>query len=157
MMGFAALGVWSALGLFVLGAAVAALLLHALRKVRSQDWVVALCWGSGGALAVGTGLWLLQLLSWRETLPQATPWFHLGPFLASWCVAMAGASLAVVAGRWMPSPRTVNPLVVAALMATMTAVFVLLGSSLSFALSRCVRPAFRPDLWPTTLVRQALV
>ena len=100
MMGSAALGVWSALVLFMLGVAVAALLLHALRKVRSQDWVVALCWGGGGALAVGTGLWLLQLLSWRETLPQATPWFHLGPFLASWCVAMAGASLAVVAGRW---------------------------------------------------------
>jgi len=130
-MGSAVLGVWALLVTFMLGVAVAALLLHALRKVRSQDWVVALCWGSGGALAVGTGLWLLQLLSWRAAMPQAAPWFQLGPFLASWCVAMGGAALAIVAGRWMPSPRTANPLVVLALMATMTLVFVLFGSALA--------------------------
>jgi diguanylate cyclase len=130
-MGFAALGGGAALVLFVLGMAVAALLLHTLRKVRSQDWVVALSWGLGGALAVGTGVWLLQLLSWRASLPQATAWFHVVPFLASWCVAMAGMSMAVAAGRWMPSPRWVNLLVVAALMATLAATFLLLGSSLA--------------------------
>jgi diguanylate cyclase len=131
LMGTAALGVWFALVLVVLGGAVAALLIHVLRKVRSQDWVVALCWGGGGALAVGTGLWLLQLLSWRAALPQATTWFHVGPFLASWCVAMAGMALAVTAARWLPSPRVVNALVVAALLVTMALVFVLLGSSLA--------------------------
>jgi diguanylate cyclase len=130
-MGSAALGVWAALALFVLGVAVAALLLHVLRKVRSQDWVVALSWGGGGALAVGTGLWLLQLLSWRAALPQATPWFHVAPFVASWCVAVAGTLLAVGAGRWMTSPRASNPLVATALMTTMAAIFVLLGSSLA--------------------------
>jgi diguanylate cyclase len=132
-MGPSALGAGDALGLFVIGVGVAALLLHTLRKVRSQDWVVALCWGAGGALAVGTGLWLLQLLSWREAMPQATPWFHSGRFFASWCAAMAGTGLAVLAGRWLPSPRAVNPLVVGALMATMTVVFVLMGSALALA------------------------
>ncbi len=131
LMGTAALGVWDALTLFVLGGAVAALLMHVLRKVRSQDWVVALSWGGGGALAVGTGLWLLQLLSWRAALPQVTPWFHVWPFLASWCVAMAGMLAAVTAARWLLSPRVVNPLVVVALLATMAAVFLLLGSSLA--------------------------
>jgi diguanylate cyclase len=131
LMGSAALGVWAALVLFVLGGAVAALLLHVLRKVRSQDWVVALCWGAGGAMAVGTGLWLLQLLSWRAALPQATIWFHFWPFLASWCIAMAGMSLAVAAARWLPTPRVVNPLFVVTLLATMAAVFVSLGSSLA--------------------------
>jgi diguanylate cyclase len=131
LLGSAAIGVGAALALFVLGGAVAALLLHALRKVRSQDWVVALSWGAGGALAVGTGLWLLQLLSWRAALPQATAWFYFGPFVASWCVAVAGASLAMVAARWMVLPHWVNPLVVAALMATMALVFVFMGASLA--------------------------
>ncbi len=131
LMGSAALGVWAALFLFVLGGAVAALLLHVLRKVRSQDWVVALCWGVGGAMAVGTGLWLLQLLSWRAALPQAAPWFHFWPFLASWCVAFAGMLLAAATGRWLPSPRVTNPLVVAAVLTTMASIFVLLGTSLA--------------------------
>ncbi len=131
LLGSAALGVGVWLALFVLGGAVAALLLHALRKVRSQDWVVALSWGGGGALVVGTGLWLLQLVSWRAAWPQAAPWFHLGPLVASWCAAVAGASLAVATGRWIHSPRWVNALIVAAVMATMAAVFWLLGSSLA--------------------------
>ncbi len=131
LLGSAALGVAAWLALFVLGGAVAALLLHALRKVRSQDWVVALSWGGGGALVVGTGLWLLQLVSWRAAWPQAAPWFHLAPLLACWCAAVAGASLAVAAGRWVHSPRWVNPLIVAAVMATTAAAFWLLGSSLA--------------------------
>jgi diguanylate cyclase len=131
LLGSAALGVATWLVLFVLGGAVASLLLHALRKVRSQDWVVALSWGAGGALVVGTGLWLLQLLSWRAAWPQAAPWFHLGPLLASWCAAVGGASLAVAAGRWVHPPRWVNPLIVAAVMAMMATVFWLLGASLA--------------------------
>ncbi len=131
LMGTVALGMGDALLLFALGLAVAALLLHTLRKVRSHDWVVALCWGGGGALAVGTGLWLLQLLSWREALPQAAPWFALGPFLASWCAGAFGSGLAVLGGRWMPTPRSANLAVVVALMATMSLVFVLMGSALA--------------------------
>jgi diguanylate cyclase len=131
LLGSAALGMGVWLALFVLGGAVAALLLHSLRKVRSQDWVVALSWGGGGALLVGTGLWLLQLVSWRAAWPQATPWFHLGPLLLCLCVAVAGVALALAAGRWVPSPRWVNPLITAAVMATMAATFWLLGSSLA--------------------------
>jgi diguanylate cyclase len=133
LLGSAALGVGAALVLFVLGGAVAALLLHVLRKVRSQDWVVALSWGAGGAIAVGTGLWLLQLLSWRAAWPQPALWFHAGPLFAGWCVAVAGTSLAVVAGRWAVSPRVINPIVVVALMATVAITFPLMGTSLAQA------------------------
>ncbi len=133
LLGTAALGGWAVPGLFVLCGAVAALLLHTLRKVRSQDWVVALCWGAGGAMAVGTGLWLLQLVSWRAAWPQAATWLHWGPLLACWCVAVAGASLAVVAGRWALSPRVINPIAVAALMATVAATHLLMGASLAEA------------------------
>ena len=94
---------WTACLLFLLGGANAALLLHTLRKVRSQDWVVALSWGVGGAMAVGTGLWLLQLLAWRAEHPLAAAWLNFGPFLAAWCAAVAGVALAVFAGRGMPS------------------------------------------------------
>jgi diguanylate cyclase (GGDEF)-like protein len=117
--------------LFLLGAANAALLLHALRKVRSQDWVVALSWGVGGAIAVGTGLWLLQLLAWRAAQPVAASWFNLGPFLAAWCAAVAGVALSIFAGRGMPSARSANPWVVLAWVATMAVVFVLMGSALA--------------------------
>jgi diguanylate cyclase len=122
---------WTACLLFLLGGANAALLLHTLRKVRSQDWVVALCWGVGGAMVVGTGLWLLQLVAWREAHPQAAAWFNLGPFLAAWCAAVGGVALAVFAGRGMPSARSANPWVVLAWVATMAAVFVLMGSALA--------------------------
>jgi diguanylate cyclase (GGDEF)-like protein len=122
---------WTACLLFALGGANAALLLHTLRKVRSQDWVVALGWGLGGAIAVGTGLWLLQLVAWRAAHPQAAQWFELGPFTAAWCAAVGGVALSIFAGRGMPSARSANPWVVLAWVATMVAVFVLLGSSLA--------------------------
>ncbi len=122
---------WTACLLFLLGGANAALLLHTLRKVRSQDWVVALCWGVGGAVAVGTDLWLLQLVAWRAEHPQAATWFNAAPFLASWCAAVGGVALAVFAGRGMPSARSANPWVVLAWAVTMAAVFVLMGSALA--------------------------
>jgi diguanylate cyclase (GGDEF)-like protein len=127
----AAMSVWTAGALFLLGGANAALLLHTLRKVRSQDWVVALGWGLGGAVAVGTGLWLLQLVAWREAFPQAASWFNLGPFLAAWCTAVAGVALALFVGRGMPSARSANPWVVLAWVATMVAAFALMGSALA--------------------------
>jgi diguanylate cyclase (GGDEF)-like protein len=122
---------WTACLLFLLGGANAALLLHTLRKVRSQDWVVALGWGVGGGIAVGTGLWLLQLLAWRAEHPQASAWFNLAPFLAAWCTAVGGVALAVFAGRGMPTARSANPWVVLAWVVTMVAVFVLMGSALA--------------------------
>jgi diguanylate cyclase (GGDEF)-like protein len=116
--------------LFLIGMAGAALLLHVLRKVRSQDWVVALSWGVGGAIAVGTALWLLQFVAWRDAHPQATALLHAAPLLAAWCVAVAGMSLAVFAGRAWPSARAANPWVSLSLVATWLAVFVMMGLSL---------------------------
>ena len=70
----------------LLGGAVATatILSHALRKVRSPDWVVALGWGVGGACAVGTGLWALQLGFWHATQDAAAAWFVVKPFVAAW-------------------------------------------------------------------------
>jgi diguanylate cyclase (GGDEF)-like protein len=134
--GAAAISGPMAVGLFLIGGANAALLLHTLRKVRSQDWVVALGWGVGGAVAVGTGLWLMQLLAWRDAHEASTVWFQLGPFLAAWCAAVAGVALAVFAGRGMPTARSASPWVVIAWVATMAAVFVLMGMALA-----------QPPLW----------
>jgi diguanylate cyclase len=134
--GAAAISGPMAIGLFLLGGANAALLLHTLRRVRSQDWVVALGWGVGGAVAVGTGLWLMQLLAWRDAHGAAAVWFQLGPFLASWCVAVAGVALGVFAGRGMPTARSASPWVVIAWVTTMAAVFVLMGKALA-----------QPPLW----------
>jgi diguanylate cyclase (GGDEF)-like protein len=145
-----ALSAWVAVVLFLLGGANAALLLHTLRKVRSQDWVVALGWGLGGAVAVGTGLWLMQLIAWREAQPLAASWFDSGPFLASWCAAVAGATLAIYVGRGMPTARSANPLVALAWVATMVAVFVLLGMSLA------VPPRWTSIAWAPTAAALAL-
>jgi diguanylate cyclase (GGDEF)-like protein len=120
-----------AVGLFLIGGANAALLLHTLRKVRSQDWVVALGWGVGGAVAVGTGLWLMHLLAWRDAHEASAAWFQLGPFLAAWCAAVAGVALAVFAGRSMPTARSASPWVAIACVLTMAAVFVLMGLALA--------------------------
>jgi diguanylate cyclase len=134
-----------AVALFLLGGANAALLLHTLRKARSQDWVVALSWGVGGALATGTGLWLMQLLAWRNAHAAAVIWFQLGPFLAAWCAAVAGVALAVFAGRGMPTARSASPWVVVAWVATTAAVFVLIGNALA-----------QPPLWSAWAVAPAV-
>ncbi len=76
------------------GAATGAVLAHALRKARSHDWVVALGWGSGGAFAVGTGLWVLQLALWHAMQDPAAPWFVASPFVAAWMLAVAGCAAA---------------------------------------------------------------
>jgi diguanylate cyclase len=143
--GAAAISGPMAIALFLLGGATAALLLHTLRKVRSQDWVVASSWGVGGAVAVGTGLWLMQLLAWRNAHAPAALWFLWGPFLAAWCVAVAGVALAVFAGRVTPTSRAASPWVVVAWVATTTAVFVLVGKSLA-----------QPPLWSAWAIAPAV-
>jgi len=117
--------------LMAVGIAVAGLLGHALRKVRSQDWVVSLGWGVGGSMAVGTGLWLLQLLVWREMQVGMARWFELQPFLLAWCVAVGGVAAALFVSRWMPSYRVANPSVLLFLLPTLVVVFVVLGASLA--------------------------
>jgi diguanylate cyclase (GGDEF)-like protein len=117
--------------LLAVGAAAAGLLAHALRKVRSPDWVVAVGWAVGGALATGTGLWLFQLLAWGHGDAGATSWFARVPFVAAWMAAVAGVGLALLLSRWLPSHREVNPTVLLLLVPTLVIVFVVLGAGSS--------------------------
>ena len=117
----------------VLGLAggMAALLAHSQRKVRSLDWIVALGWACGGAIAVGTALWALQLAVWHGVQDGGVPWFRVEPFVAAWLMAVGGSLLAIGLSRWMPSHRSANPLVIALLLPTAVVVFVTLGSALA--------------------------
>ena len=126
-----ALTVPDALLLLAIGGVVGALLSHVLRKTRSHDWVVALGWGFGGALAVGTGLWLLQLLSWRQAQPEMAMWFELTPFVLAWGAAVAGVGVALFVARWMPSHRVANPMLLLFLLPTLIVVFVAGGAALA--------------------------
>jgi diguanylate cyclase len=117
--------------LLAVGMVTAGLLGHALRKVRSADWVVSLGWGLGGALATGTGLWLLQLMVWRQALPALASWFALLPFVMAWVVAAAGVAVALFVSRWMPSHRIANPSLLLFLVPTLVAVFVVSGAAMA--------------------------
>jgi diguanylate cyclase (GGDEF)-like protein len=113
------------------GAVVGGLLAHALRKVRSSDWFVALGWSLGGSFAIGTGLWLLQLLAWRQMQPAAAPWFELLPFVLAWVAAVAGVAVALFVSRWMPVGGVANAAVLLFLLPTLAVVFVASGAALS--------------------------
>jgi diguanylate cyclase (GGDEF)-like protein len=114
-----------------IGAAVAGLLAHALRKVRSNDWVVALGWGLGGSFAIGTGFWLLQLLAWRQVQPAAAPWFELLPFVLAWGAAVTGVAVALFVSRWMPAGGVAHGTVLLFLLPTLAVVFVAGGAALA--------------------------
>jgi diguanylate cyclase len=114
-----------------IGAAVAGLLAHALRKVRSNDWLVALGWGLGGSFAIGTGLWLLQLLAWRQVQPTAAPWFELLPFVLAWGAAVTGVAVALFVSRWMPGGGVAHATVLLFLLPTLAVVFVAGGAALA--------------------------
>jgi hypothetical protein len=129
--GAPALNVPAAAALLAVGVVVAALLAHALRKVRSDDWVVAFGWGLGGAVAVGTGLWLLQTLAWRQALPGMAQWFSLQPFVMAWLAAVTGVAVSLFVSRWMPSHRVANPSTLLVLLPTLVVVYVLAGAALS--------------------------
>jgi diguanylate cyclase (GGDEF)-like protein len=126
-----ALSVADAFMLLAVGLMVGALLGHALRKTRSQDWVVALGWGLGGSVAVGTGLWLLQLLAWRQAQPGMATWFELAPFVLAWGAAVGGVAVALFVARWMPSHRVANPMLLLFLVPTLVVVFVVCGAALA--------------------------
>jgi diguanylate cyclase (GGDEF)-like protein len=114
-----------------IGAAVAGLLAHALSKVRTKDWVVALGWGLGGSFAVGTGLWLLQLQAWQQMQPAAAPWFDLLPFVLAWAAAVAGVAVVLFVARWMPAGGVANVTVLLFLLPTLAVVFVAAGAALA--------------------------
>ena len=126
-----ALGAADAALLLAVGMATAALLAHTLRKVRSPDWLVGFGWAIGGAVAVGTGLWLLQLLAWGLADPASRLWFTPAPFIAAWISAAIGVAVALVISRWLPSHREVTPTLLVLLLPTLVVVFVVLGAALS--------------------------
>ena len=116
--------------LLLAGAALtAAILGHALHKTRSADWVVALGWGLGGSLGVGTGLWALQLALWHATQSPAAAWFVAAPFVGTWALAVAGCAVTLLAVRWLPAPA--HAATVALLMALLITVFVGLGAAMA--------------------------
>jgi len=121
----------TALALMALGASLAILLSHSLRKVRSRDWVVVIGWAVGGAVAAGTAIWALQLLVWHAAHSALGPWYRLEPFVTAWGIAVSGSLAALVFSRWMPSLRATSPLVVAFVLPTAAMVFVVLGAALS--------------------------
>ncbi len=121
-----------AMTLLLAGAAVtAAILAHALRKARSQDWVVALGWDLGGAFAVGTGLWALQLGLWHLTQAPSSAWFAATPLVGAWALAVCGCAAALLMARWLPSQRLVNAATLALLLPLMVMVFVVLGAAMA--------------------------
>jgi diguanylate cyclase (GGDEF)-like protein len=113
------------------GASVGLLLAHALGKVRAKDWVVALGWGLGGAFAIGTGLWLLQLLAWQRMQPHAAPWFELLPFALAWGVSIVGVAAALFVSRWVPAGGVANAALLLFMLPTLAVVFVTAGAALT--------------------------
>ena len=112
-------------------AAVAVILAHGLRKARSQDWVVALGWGFGGAFAVGTGLVALQLGIWRASHELTALWFDGPLVVTSWAAAVGACACGLLVSRWLPSPRVVNSLAVLLLVPLLACLFVALGAAMS--------------------------
>ncbi len=122
----------AAVALLLAGAAAtAAILAHTLRKLRSQDWVVALGWGLGGTVAVGTGLWTLQLGLWHATQDAASAWFVAKTFIAAWALAGGGSALILLIARWMPSQSGVNASTLLLLLPLIAMVFVVLGAAMA--------------------------
>lgn len=120
------------LAVLLIGAALtAALLAHALRKARSRDGVVAFGWMLSGALAVGTGLWVLQLALWHALQPPASAWFAGAPTAGAWVLAAAGCAAALLISRWLPSQRLVSAATLLLLLPLLAMVFVVLGSAMA--------------------------
>ena len=117
-------------GLLAVAAVVALVLAHTLRKLRSQDAVVAVCWGLGGALAVGTGLWALQLAVWFALQGYAGG-FRGAPLLGAWGLAVGTLAGAFAVASWLPSRRAANGLVLALLLPLLPLLYFSLGSAMA--------------------------
>ena len=116
--------------LLVVAAVVGLVLAHSLRKLRSHDAVVAICWSLGGGLAVGTGLWALQLTLWFA-LQNYTGTFRGAPLLGAWGVAVGTLVCAFAVSRWLPSQRAANGLVVALLLPLLAVLYFVLGAAMA--------------------------
>jgi diguanylate cyclase len=122
----------TSVGLLLAGAAAtAAILAHALHKVRSHDWVVAVGWGTGGALAVGTGLWALQLGLWHATQAAPAAWFHTQPVLVVGALAVGVSAAALLVSRVLPTQRMVNASTLLLLLPLLVSMFVAVGSAMA--------------------------
>ena len=118
--------------LLLAGAAVsAAILAHSLRKVRSRDWVVALGWGLGGAFAVGTGFWVLQLGLWHATQAASVAWFQPSPVVTAWLLAAGACAAALALSRWLSPQAVVNTVTAMLLVPLLAVVFVSLGAAMA--------------------------
>jgi len=117
--------------LLVGGMATAILLAHALRKVRSRDWVVAIGWGIGGAFAIGTGLWVLQLGLWHAAQGPASAWFVAKPLMAAWVLAVGATGLVLLMARWLPSRGWVSASSLIVLLPLCAVLFVVLGAAMA--------------------------
>ena len=118
--------------LLLLGAAATAVILaQALRKARSQDWVVALGWGMGGAFAVGTGLATLQLGAWQSSHELSALWFNGPLVVVTWAAAVAVCAAGLLVSRWLPTPRVVNSVAVLMLVPLLASLFVALGAAMA--------------------------
>ncbi|MEO5771818.1 MAG: EAL domain-containing protein [Burkholderiaceae bacterium] len=126
----AALSLSLVAGLLAVAAVVALVLAHTLRKLRSHDAVVAVCWGLGGALAVGTGLWALQLTLWFA-LQGYAGWFRGAPLLGAWGLAVGTLAGAFAVARWLPSRRVANGLVLAVMLPLLALLYFVLGSAMA--------------------------
>ena len=125
----AALSVPLVVGLLAVASVVAVVLGHTLRKLRSHDAVVVVCWGLGGALAVGTGLWALQLALWFALQADAGG-FRGAPLLGAWALAVGSLAAVFAICRWLPSRRAVNCLVLALLLPLLALLYVVLGTAM---------------------------
>ena len=112
------------------GAATALMLAHAVRKVRSHDWIVACGWGIGGAFAIGTGLWVMQVGLWYAVQHAASAWFFPTRYLAAWALSTAVCALLLLGARWLPAPHGINTAAWLALLPLFVVLYVLLGSEM---------------------------
>jgi diguanylate cyclase (GGDEF)-like protein len=126
-----ALSLAATAALLVGSAGTAVVLVRALRKARSDDWVVAFGWGMGGAFATGTCLWVLQLALWHTVQDPSAPWFLTAPFVTAWGLAIAGCAVLMLIAHWLPSAAWVNAVAVVLLVPLQAMVFVVLGAAMA--------------------------
>lgn len=112
--------------LLLAGAATAVVLAHAMRRVRAPDGLLAFSWIVGGAVAVGTALWALQLAVWQSV--QYGAFFIATPFVAAWAIAIGATAAVLLIVRWLPPQRLVGAATVL-LLPLIAMIFVALGAA----------------------------
>lgn len=82
---------------FLIALAASYVALELARRVRSPDRLLALCWGLGGSLAMGTGIWAMHFLGMLAfELPMAVGYAPL-PTALSWLAAVGVSMVAMLA------------------------------------------------------------